>query len=147
MKILELLDELEDVIAQSSSFILTGKKMVDADVIAEIIEDIRTALPEELEAAKSVVNEKQRIMVSAQTEAEGLMKRAEDRIKDLVNDHELTQRAYQQSQEILSTAQASAREIRMGSKTYASGMLEDVLASVREMEAILQQNIAELNQK
>ncbi len=46
MKVLELLDEIEEIIDTSTSFPLTGKIMVDAEEILEIVKEIRVELPE-----------------------------------------------------------------------------------------------------
>ena len=49
MKVLELLDEIEEIIETSSGFPLTGKIMVDAEELKEIVGDIRTSLPDEIQ--------------------------------------------------------------------------------------------------
>ena len=48
MKVLELLDELEEIVDTSGSFPLTGKILVDADDILSVVADIRRVLPEEI---------------------------------------------------------------------------------------------------
>ena len=65
MKILELLDELEEIMETGTGLILTGKIMVDPDEVLEIVKEIRAELPEEMEQAKWIKSERQRILDEA----------------------------------------------------------------------------------
>ena len=64
MKVLELLDEIEEIIETSSGFPLTGKIMVDAEELKEMVEHYktkeRTSLKDKLAEKKEEVakNEK-----------------------------------------------------------------------------------------
>lgn len=49
MKVLELLEEIEEIVDTASGFPLTGKIMIDADELLEIVKEIRTELPEEIQ--------------------------------------------------------------------------------------------------
>ena len=44
----------------------------------------------------------------------------------MVNEHEITKKAYDQANEVLANAQKNAREIRLGARQYA----DDVLAGI-----------------
>ena len=46
MKVLELLDEIEEIVDTAAGFPLTGKIMVDAEEILEIVKEIRVELPD-----------------------------------------------------------------------------------------------------
>ena len=68
MKVLELLEEIEDIVDTASGFPLTGKIMVDAQELLEIVKDIRAELPEEIQQAQWIKNERDRILDEAKTE-------------------------------------------------------------------------------
>ena len=48
MKVIELLQEIEDILDTSGGFPLTGKVMVDPDEIRNLLKEIRDELPEEI---------------------------------------------------------------------------------------------------
>ena len=47
MKVLELLEELEDIVDEATGLPLTGKIMLDAEEIFQIVREIRLALPDD----------------------------------------------------------------------------------------------------
>ena len=146
MNINDLLEELEKELEESSNLPLTGKKIVDKDYILDIINDIRESLPTELSQARAIVQEKQRILLEAQKEADTMLKDVEGRIASMIDEHEIMQKAYEQSQIVLENAHNNATEIRLGAQTYADEILEDVERYLNEYREIIQKNRAELRQ-
>ena len=61
----KLLEELENVINNASEVPFTNKKMVDKDEVARLIDAINQSLPNELESARRIVADKERIMLDA----------------------------------------------------------------------------------
>ena len=66
----KLLEELENVINNASEVPLTNKKLVDKDEIERLIDAINQSLPNELESARRIVADKERIMLDAEKKAE-----------------------------------------------------------------------------
>ena len=52
---------------------------------------------------------------------------AQEKLNAIINDHEITQGAYAQAEQILANAQQNAQEVQMGAKVYA----DDVLAQLQ----------------
>jgi len=69
MDILDVLNELEELVEESTKVPLVGKILIDDDLILDMIDHIRTALPEEMRLAKSVAVERERIIEEARNEA------------------------------------------------------------------------------
>jgi vacuolar-type H+-ATPase subunit H len=126
MEILAVLETLEDLVEKSVSVPFSGKCLVDKEEILEIIKEVRLKLPDDIKQAKWVKEERQRILMEAQKEANNLIKDAEGKISSLVDEHEITKKAYEQANEIISSAQKNAREIRLGTKEYADSVLNKV---------------------
>ena len=124
MEVFTLLESLEEILESSSKVPFSTKVMVDAGELRDIIEDIRLKLPDELKQAKWVKEERQRILVEAQKEADGIVKEAENRIIAMIDEHEITRKAYDQKTEIIETANEMSREISKGTKDYADTILE-----------------------
>ena len=132
MEIFELLESLEELIERSRNLPFSSKGIVDRDECLDIIKEIRLKLPDELKQAKWVKEERQRILVEAQKEADGIVKEAENRIISMIDEHEITRKAYEQRKEIIENANERSREISNGTKEYADELLaqtEDVLTT------------------
>lgn len=54
MKVLDLLEEIEEIVDTASGFPLTGKIMVDAQELLEIVREIRLELPDEIQQASGL---------------------------------------------------------------------------------------------
>ena len=68
-------------------------------------------------------------------EAEDIVKEAENRIISMIDEHEITRKAYEQKKEIIESANERSREISNGTKEYADELLlqtEDVLTKTLE---------------
>mgnify|MGYP002519750778 CR=1 FL=1 len=57
-----------------------------------------------LKQAKWIKEERQRILEQAKQEADGVVKEAENRIISMIDEHEITRKAYEQKAEIIETA-------------------------------------------
>ena len=144
MEIFTLLEELEDILENSKSVPFSGKSVLDKEEILEIIKEIRLKLPEELKQAKWIKEERQRILVEAQKEADGIVKEAENRIISMINENEITKKAYEKKAEIIETANEMSREISKGTKDYADNILQGLEVALEDALKIIQNNRKEL---
>ena len=69
--VLKLLDELEQAVDEGRSSPFSNKVQVDKDEIFEIIDEIKMKLPNEIKQSKWVIEERNKILVDAQKEAQG----------------------------------------------------------------------------
>lgn len=144
MEILSILETLEDLVEKSVNVPFSGKCMVDKEEMLEIIKEIRLKIPDDIKQAKWVKEERQRILLDAQKEANNIIKDAESKIASLVDEHEITKKAYEQANEIVSNAQKNAREIRLGTREYADGVLNKVEEILLETVEVIKGNRSEL---
>ena len=72
MEIFTLLDELEDILDRSRNLPFSAKTVVNKEEILDLLKEIRLKLPDELKQAKWVKEERQRILVEAQKEADDI---------------------------------------------------------------------------
>jgi len=144
MEIFTLLEELEDILESSKAVPFSGKSVVDKEEILEIIKEIRLKLPDELKQAKWIKEERQRILVEAQKEADDIVKEAENRIISMINENEITKKAYEKKAEIIETANEMSREISKGTKDYADNILQGLEVALEDALKIIQNNRKEL---
>ena len=144
MEIFTLLETLEDMLEKSRNVPFSGKCVVDKEEILDIIKEIRLKLPEELKQAKWVKEERQRILVEAQNEADEIIKEAENRIISMIDEHEITRKAYEKKVEIIETANEMSREITKGTKDYADKVLSNVETALEDALKVIKDNREEL---
>ena len=144
METLALIDTIEDIIEKGMPLPLTGKCLLDKEELLEIIKEIRLKLPDDLKQAKWVKEERQRILLEAQKEANNLIENTEEKIISMIDEHEISQKAYEQANEIISNAQNNAREIRLGTKEYADEVLENLENVIIRSLDVIQENRKEL---
>ena len=146
MEIFTLLETLEDIMERSRSLPFTDKGIVDKEEVLEIIKEIRLKLPDELKQAKWVKEERQRILAEAQKEADGIVKEAENRIISMIDEHEITRKAYEQKAEIIETANEMSREISKGTKDYADSILANLESAINNVSVTLNEAIKTIEQ-
>ncbi|MGI6175265.1 MAG: ATPase [Christensenellales bacterium] len=142
--IFELIDELENEIEKSSTIPLTGKKMIDKEIVFDIIKDIKENLPDQIEQAKAIIREKQRILDEVKKEADSAYITVEESKQKALSEHEITRQANEQANKIIAAAQKNAFEIRTGAQTYADDILQDVQRYIEEYMTIIKANRKEL---
>lgn len=144
MEILSILETLEDLAEKSVNVPFSGKCLMDKEEILEIIKEIRLKLPDDIKQAKWVKEERQRILMEAQKEANNTIKEAEGKIAALVDEHEITKKAYEQANEIIANAQKQAREIRLGTRDYADSVLNKVEEILKDTLDVIKMNREEI---
>lgn len=144
MEIFTLLETIEEMLENCKSIPFSNKGVVDKEEMLEIIKEIRLKLPEELKQAKWVKEERQRILVEAQKEADDIVKEAENRIISMIDEHEITRKAYEQKAEIIETANEMSREISKGTKDYADSILQNIEIALENALETIQNNRREL---
>ncbi|MFR5684090.1 MAG: ATPase [Clostridia bacterium] len=144
MEIFTLLETLEDILERSRTIPFTEKGVVNKEELLEIIKEIRLKLPDELKQAKWIKEERQRILVEAQKEADDIVKEAENRIISMIDEHEITRKAYEQKAEIIETANEMSREISKGTKDYADNILQCIEVALEDALTVIQNNRKEL---
>jgi len=147
MEILEIIDVLEDTIEKGLNIPLAGRCMLDKDELLELIQEIRIKLPDDLKQAKWVKDERQRILVEAQKEANDIIKSTEDKIISMINENEITKRAREKAEEIINAATKRSKEIRTGTRQYADDVLADMEKIMEKTIQTLRNNRISLHEK
>ena len=144
MEIFTILETLEELLETSRNLPFSSKSVVDKEEMLDLIKESRIKLPDEFKQAKWVKEERQRILVEAQKEADGIVKEAENRIIAMVDEHEITRKAYDQKTEIIETANEMSREISKGTKDYADNLLGNIEVVLGDALKMIQNNGKEL---
>ena len=135
MKVLELLDELDEIIEVASSVPVVRKVMVDPNEVTEIVKEIRRELPDEIQQAQWIKNERTRILDEAKAEYEKIIKDAQEKANALVEQDEITIKAKERADEILRVARENCSVMKMSILDYTDGMLYNLQEKVDQMYA------------
>ena len=133
MKVLELLDELDEIMETASSVPVVRKVMVDPNEVTEIVKEIRLELPDEIQQAQWIKNERTRILEEAKAEYENIIEDAKKKAAALVEQDEITVKAKQRAEEILRVAKENCSVMKMSILDYTDGMLYNLQEKVDQM--------------
>lgn len=125
MKVLELLEEIEDIADTSTRIPLNGKIALNKEELMEIVKDIKIALPDEIQQANFIKNERQRILDEAKNEYEIILSDAEKQAKLLVEEHEITTQAKKRADKLLFKTEEHIKMLKMESFEYIYNILDD----------------------
>ena len=147
MNVKELLDTIEDAVEEGANVPLSGgKKIVDAEQIRNLLDEVRENLPGELRQAQQIVNDRAQIVDSANAQAQAIVKKAEERARILVSEAEIVRAAQQRASEIVSAAQTEARTVRQTVTDYCDNMLKTTEETMAENAAQVKNVRANLRQ-
>ena len=137
MKVEEILVAMEDLLEDAWNLPMSGgKRVVSTGELLELITDLRASLPEEIRRGNEILAKKDRIILQGRDEAELTLKAARAKADKLVSEEAVYREAQEKAQEIIATAQKSARELKNATVEYC----ETILA--RTAESLSKSNLA-----
>jgi cell division septum initiation protein DivIVA len=136
MQMDDLLNKLDDLVDAAWS-LPGGKCVIDAEKVREIIDDLRLNLPKEIPQAKAIVADRVEILKTAKSEADDIVKNAEDKARVLVSQDEIVKKAQEKANAIIIDAKQKAKEVKMGAADFSDAILknseDNILAALNEI--------------
>lgn len=126
MEYLGLIGVLEELVETAPKVPFSNKCMLDRDEMLDLIRELRERLPEDIKQAKWIKDERQKLLADAQKEANGILKEAENKFQELVDEHEITKKASEQARDIIEDTNKKSKGIRLGTRDYVDGILGDL---------------------
>ncbi|HEX4213372.1 MAG TPA: ATPase [Candidatus Dormibacteraeota bacterium] len=106
----------------------SSQVMVDEEEVMELVDQLRLNLPDEIKQANWTVQEQQRLIAEAHSEASRIMTKANERAESAVQEHEILRRAQRESQQLVRDSQAKAEETIREAEAYAVEQLQQLEA-------------------
>ena len=111
------------------------KIIVNKEELEELLVELRLRIPDEIKKYQKIISQQDTILGEAQAQADAMMEeakkqadslvaRADEQTSEMVNEHEIMQRAYAQA--IVDQALNDANTIRQGSIQYTDDMLRSL---------------------
>lgn len=162
MKVLELLDYLEQTINMSPKNIM-GKVTINKKEVSKTLSEIRRLLPDEFEESKNLMKRRDSIINEAHREAERIVESGRKQAKDEYENCDILLKAKAEAEEILQNANSEAnkikaetskqvKEMRFGVMNYADNALTKLQkdidltgeASLKEMQKEMEEMLVKM---
>jgi hypothetical protein len=129
---------MEDIIGGSWQMPLSGGKVVvDSNEMKNNLKRIRDSLPGEVIKAREIVENHTKILEETQKECEKMFKSANEKIREMINENEITKLSKQKAEKILSEAESQSKVMISKAEDY----LEKLLS---ESEALMKTNLVQI---
>ncbi|MCW2582560.1 MAG: hypothetical protein JWQ53_1350 [Klenkia sp.] len=148
-RLYEVVDELASVIENARSVPMSSSCMVPRDHLLDLLDDLREGLPEEVQQAGTIVEQRTEILEQAQAEAERLTGRtraeSEQTVATARRQHdELVGTARRQRDDLITQAQAQVEDLLARADAEAERVLADAEARHAALLADAQRQAAAL---
>ncbi|MDA8237608.1 MAG: hypothetical protein M0T75_06980 [Chloroflexi bacterium] len=134
-------ERLEGMLANGRRLPLTSNVVVDQAAALELIDELRHAVPEEVQSARRTNAEAERILERAGQEAERIIARAHEQAAYLIDEQGLTEAAEAESRRIIGEADDDAAATRRGADEYAADILLRLEAEVSRVLGQIERGI------
>ena len=126
MDIQRLFDEFEAVINKSFRIPFTSNIILNEDELYDLLDQMRISIPQEIKEAKRTEAERQRILAQAKDEAGRLSDIAKEKMITAIDSHEIADLARRRADEIVSSAESNANQLKTDADQYVADHLSDL---------------------
>ena len=134
MDILHLIDQLEATVTNGWHIPLTSDVVLNEEEMLRVLDEMRVRIPQEVQQAKRLLQEKDRVLAQAREERDRMVALATEEASRLTEEDEITKSAQVRAQTIAERAKRDAESIRKGADDYVVEVLGDLQ---KEIEQIL----------
>lgn len=127
-----LLDELEELL-QRAVHLPGGKALVDADTLRQIVQELRSAMPDQLQMGNRIASERERILADARAQAQRITEEARNQLNARLDEQAIVQAARQRAKEIQLEAEQKAAALRAETNQYVIGQLGGLEARLQRL--------------
>ncbi len=129
-RLYETVDELSTVIENARSLPMSSSCMVPRDHLLDLLDELRESLPEEVQQAGAIVEQRTEILQQAQAEAERLTGRTRTESEQVIGTarrqrDEMVGTARRQRDELITSAQAEADDLLTRAEAEAARLVSE----------------------
>ena len=147
MDIQHLVDRLEELFNNGRHVPFTNYTLIDEQRALELIDQMRISIPEEIEKAKRVIRERDRIMAQANEEAARIRDLAREKSETLIQRDAITQAAQARAQHIIEQSRREALAIRDEADQYVLDVLTDLEDALMRTLGVVRNGISHVRDK
>lgn len=141
----ELINRMYDMVQDAKGIPLAGEKcIVERDHMLDMLDELREALPNDLQQAQEIVAKRSEMLASGKREAEAIRRQAEEDARQMVSETEIVVAARRRkAKEVQGNAEIQARELRRVANEYC----EDTLKRTEEAVALGLEEVRKARQR
>ena len=124
---------------------LSAKVQVDEREILDVLDLMRTTVPEEIKQSRRVNQEREKILSQAQTEANRLVTQAQERVERMLTEDNIRITAEERARELIDQARKEADDIRREADEYALDMLDRLDGELHNVQGAVRRAINAMN--
>jgi vacuolar-type H+-ATPase subunit H len=150
MDMLSLLDKLEAVLKHSIRVPVGGKRLVDEEVLFQILKEMRAIAPDEVRLGQRIAGERERILADARAQAQRMLGEAQTHAHSRLDEQGVVQAAQERARTIIAEAEqraasqrAEADQYTLAQLTALENRLQRLLREVQAGQRFLASNLAE----
>ncbi len=147
MDIQHLVDRLEDLIDEGRHLPMTKMTVIDEERALEIIDQMRISIPEEIDKATRVMNQRDRLMAQANEEAARVIELAREKSDTLIQRDPIMQAAQNRAANLIEQARQDAEAIRAEADTYVLTVLNDLESQLIRTLTVVRNGINKITQE
>jgi len=125
---------MEKLLREAWRIPMSAYLIVNEDEFLELIDQLRTAIPKEVRQAERILQERDRAIALAESEAERILQQAREDAAKLAEEHEIISAANQRAQTIVERAHREAETLKAEADAYAGGVLRDLDSQLATLE-------------
>ena len=129
----DLIDELEDVLAEGRRVPFSGRLLVDEDKLLDVIDRMRVAVPDEIKQARRVLGDQERLLGEANA-----------KVQQALEEQGLLAAVEIERARLIEQAERDAVSIRAGADEYAAQVLGDLEQRLQKLTSSVQNGLSEL---
>ena len=129
----DIIGALYDMVQDARSMPLAADKCIlERDKVLDMLDEIIAQLPGELKQSRTIVESRNELIAQARREAEGILREAQEKAKQMVTKEALYVEAKKRSEELVSQTQERINQLRRAANEYMDESLrqtEEVVAA------------------
>ena len=140
----DIIGALYDLVQDARSMPLSADKCIlERDKVLDMLDEIIAQLPVELKQARTIVDSRNELIGQARREAENLIRQAQEKAAELVQEEAIYKEAKRQCQEMVVQTQTRLAEVRKASNDY----MDDALRRTEEAISISLEDVRSTREK
>ena len=140
----DIISALYDMVQDARALPLGADKCIhERDKVLDILDEVIAQLPAELKQARTIVESRNELISQARREAETLIRQAQDKANQLVEQEAIYQEAKRQCREMVEQTQTRMAELRKASNDY----MDDALRRTEEAIAMSLEDVRDTRAK
>ncbi len=134
----DIIGALYDVVQDARSMPLAADKCIlERDKILDMLDEIIAQLPAELKQSRTIVESRNELISQARREAEGIIREAQEKAKQMVTREAIYAEAKKRSEELVGQTQTKITQLRKAGNEYMD-------ESLRQTEEAISKALAEV---